>query len=682
MPLDKALTLMKTRCMNKLLLLITIIMLGTTAFAQKSGIYKNGDEQKVFDSGKALFEEKMYAFAYKHFDTLLTKYPEDFYLKYLMGICGIYMSDKHDQSLAFFTEIKVKNPKVADLDYYFALLYHKTYQFDKCIELARQLLKKPNLNPEFKTQLTTVIGNCENAKLLAATPTDAHVDNIGNPPNTDDAEYSPVITSDEETILFTYRGKMSKGGLRNSYNKPDKYGFYYEDVYMSKKVNGKWQQAVSVDNINTETNEAVLAISNDGQQLFIYRASATDGGDIYLSRLEGENFGVPEKLKGEINTPAWEGSITLSGNQKKVIFSSERPGGYGGKDLYEAEKLPDNTWGHIKNLGSNVNTPFDDDAPFIHPDGRSLVFSSKGHNSIGEFDIFLSELDEKDSTWKKPNNVGYPINTPDDDIYYVLSADGKKGYFASAKTGGHGDKDIYVQEPVIFSKNSYLTVVKGKITESLLPYPAEIAVYYAKDKRSYGIFKPNEQSGNYLLSLPSGNDYVISFYHPILGEKIVNLNMGDAKEYTETVANINFGLKDTSNTEQSVTIMYPGTGKTNTTQVVYKRLSRKELKDKYGDAPIKGLKYIVQLGAYHNQKKQSKRKKQPSLIKEKILVQDSLNLVVAEKEFDNWKEAESFLVETKKTGKQDAFLTVFYNGKRYYLKDFVDMGVWITTEQL
>ena len=671
--------------MKKIFLLLLLAMPATTLFSQKDGIYKDAGEQRLFDSGKNLFEEKMYQVAYEHFSELLVKHPDDQYLKYLTGICGVFISSKHDEGMAYLLETKAKNPKVADLDYYMALLYHKTYKFDTCIELATRLVNRPGLGQEFKANLKRIIENCNNGKELVTTTVTANasIQNLGGPPNTEGAEYSPVITSDEETILFTYRGKLSKGGLRDIYGKQDKYGFHGEDVYMSKKINGKWQQAVGLDEINTESNEAVLAVSNDGQQLFVYKADAKNGGDIYVSRLQGDGFAVPEKMSG-INTGSWEGSISLSGDQKKIIFASDRPGGLGGKDLYEAVKLPNNTWGNIKNLGEAINTPFDDDAPFIHPDGRTLVFSSKGHNSIGGFDIFSSAINEADSSWKKPVNVGYPMNTTDDDIYYAMSADGKKGFFASAKTGGFGDQDIYMEESFIFSKNSYLTVIKGKITENLLPYSADISIYFAKDKRHYGIFKSNELSGNYLVSLPAGNDYLVSFYHPILGEKLVTLN-AKANEYAEVNANINFGLKDTSTVANDgidlVQAVFNTSGQGTVTDLgssngELKKLSRAQLIEVFGNSPEALLKYIVQLGAYRKAENfTDKQLKGIKGIKHVTITKDAEPMTVFYKEFNTWKSADTFLNSVKAAGKKDAFITVNYQGQRYYLKDLVEAGV-------
>jgi Tol biopolymer transport system component len=723
-----------------LLITICLILNFCVCVAQRPDSKFNEDEQKFFESANGLFEEKLYDLAYERYKNLLDAHTDDTYLKYLVGICGIYVSDKHDEALILLSEVREKNKKAADLDYYFALLYHKTYQFDKSIELANKLLENSKIKPEQRTALKQLLENCKNGQALVALPVNAKIQTLGTPPNTEAAEYSPVITSDEETMLYTYRGKESMGGLRDLHDLPNPFGYYYEDIFITRKADGKWSKGESIGENNTESNDAVVAISNDGQQLFIFRANETDGGDLYMSTLDGTRFTTAEKLKGDINTTSWEGSISLSGDQKRVIFASERPGGNGGKDLYSAVKLEDGSWGHVKNLGNNINTSFDEDAPFIHPDGRTLVFSSKGHNSMGEFDIFTSDLDELDSSWKKPVNVGYPINTTDDDIYYVLSADGKRGYFASAKKGGQGDKDIYMVEPAIGSKKSYLTIIKGKLTENLLPYKGEVIVQIsANGGRNYGTFRSNSASGNYLLSLPSGYNYKLSFYHSQYGEKTADVITEKVDGFAEKVVNINFGEKDTTAKHQTITFpsnidpsavvttetktavpVTPKPAETKPTEPVATEKpaetkpvavkepkpvkekpvkekpvketkpveapvtassKRAEMLEKYGTVTIANLKYLVQVGAYrHPENYKSDKIKSLCSTKQSGVIMTDVNLIIADKEFDTWKEADTFLNQVRGAGQKDAFLTANYNGKRYYLKDLAELGVWSSAQ--
>lgn len=679
------------------------------SFAQKSGglFYQKAglknlskEENEAFETAKEMLDEKLYPFAYNCFKELSIKYPNETYLKYLMAICGTFIGDKHDEALTLFNEVKEKNKKAAYLNYYEAILNHKTYQFDKAIELANLQLKDTKLEPDQIKILNQLIQYCNNAKELVKNPIQASIENAGSPPNTENAEYSPVITTDEETMLFTYRGVESTGGLRDFQNNENKYGCYFEDIFLSKKVDGKWQKAVTIGDNNTNGNDAVIAISNDGEKIFLYRFMESDGGDIYVSNRDGDKFTEAVRLEGEINSGYWEGSMSLSGDHKKIYFASERPGGFGGKDLYSAVKMADGTWGNIKNLGDKVNTPLDDDAPFIHPDGRTLVFSSKGHNSMGDYDIFLSDIDEIDSTWKKPTNIGYPINTPDDDIYYFLSADGKRGYYASAKSGGYGDKDIYMVAPAVSAKKSYLTVLKGKITENLQPYSGEVVVIIKSGNKNFGTFKSNSANGHYLLSLPSGYNYKITFYHKSYGEKVADVITEKLNGYAEKIVDINFGENDTLNKFQTIILESPSEDKpavtvttpsptpanenpvtastSNVTDI--KGMSRDQLFNKFADLKMGGLSFIVQVGAYrHPENYKGEKMKSFGGHKRDGTIMGDVHLIIATKEFSTWREADDFCKKVKSGGTFDAFITASLNGKRMYLKELTEQGVWLNT---
>ncbi len=701
--------------MSKKLFILILCTLTFSFLAQESGVDNwPREDKKLFESGQSLFEDKLYGLAYDRFSELSKKHPEDIYVKYYTGICGIFISDKHDEAKTILNVVYSKDKKVPDIDFYFALLYHKTNEFDKSIELANKLLAANKLKGDQAKTLKRLIENCNNAKELVEKPLKINIENIGSPPNSKGAEYSAVVTSDEETIFFTYRGDKSTGGLRDSYGKENKLGYYFEDIFLSKKTEGKWQQATGLENVNTISHDAIISISNDGQQLFLFRVNEKDGGDIFESILTGDKFSDPQKLKGDINSPSWEGSISMSANQRMVIFSSERPGGLGGKDLYSALKMNDGSWGRIKNLGPTINTKEDDDAPFIHPDGRTLVFSSTGHNSMGGYDIFLSDLDEIDSTWRKPLNIGYPINTVDDDIYYVLSADGKRGYYASARPGGYGDKDVYIVEPAVSSKKSHLTIVKGKVSENLKPYGCVISVYL-DNGRSFGQYKSNASSGNYLISIPSGYNYRLSYYHTLYGERLFDVNTSLVDGYAEKEINVNFGDGDTipkiknvnvepkdsvhividpfdlapvkrltatsqktlEALETTTFVSVDDNKNTNTTASNSKVLSREQLMQSFGDLSIQGVKYLVQVGAYRKPQNFKKQKlASAGNVKQSGIIRGDISLLIMDKEFNTWKEADVYLNTVKNLGQSDAFLTAIINSQRYYLKDLLERGIW------
>jgi len=283
-------------------------------------------------------------------------------------------------------------------------------------------------------------------------------------------------------------------------------------------------------------------LSVDGQMLFIYKQNKKDRGDIYSSKLIGEDWSKPEKLKGEVNTEEWEGSATLTSDGKILYFSSEREGGFGGRDLYSATLQPDESWGEIKNLGPVINTRFDDDAPFIHPDRRTMYYSSKGHNSMGGFDIFYTYL--SDEGWDEPENVGYPINTIDDDRYYVLSADAKTGYYSTAGRSDMGTHDIYTVAPGHFGKRPILALIVGVTQADDKPVEADITVTNDKTGELEGKYKSNATSGKYMLALTPGNKYKIAIEVEGMETKIDYIDIESLATYVEVEHDFNLYSKE------------------------------------------------------------------------------------------------------------------------------------------
>ncbi len=533
--------------MSKKLLIVLLII---TCFNVTKGqeINTSGwskEDQKIFETANKLFNKKYYESAYEKYAALQTNHEKDLFLKFVRGVCGVYITNKHKEAERLLSDVKKNDKKAEGVDYYLALLYHKSYLFDKALGLASAQLKNPKLSKEDRADLEQLVTYCKNGKQEIQYPFETMIEPVSKVVNSADEEYAPVISPDEESIIYTYRGKESMGGLVDENNMPNPKGDYNEDIFISKKINGVWQKPTGITELNTVGNDAAIAISPDGKFLFIFRADAGNG-DIYVSKKENGKYLPAEKLAGEINSPSWEGSMSISTDQKKLFFSSDRPGGFGGKDLYVAIKKADGTWGNIKNLGPKINTKYDEDSPFISADGHEFIFSSEGHNSMGDFDLFVSDLNTSDSSWAEPKNLGYPVNTTDDDLFYVLSQDGKRGYFSSAREGGSGNQDIYMVEPALAFKKNYITSIQGKVTEDLVPFETEISVGVAGEAKSYGSYRSSGTTGNYAISLPTGKNYKLSFNHPTLGNKIFTINTEQVEDYAEKVIDVNFNTKDTT----------------------------------------------------------------------------------------------------------------------------------------
>jgi outer membrane protein OmpA-like peptidoglycan-associated protein len=234
-------------------------------------------------------------------------------------------------------------------------------------------------------------------------------------------------------------------------------------------------------------------------------------GNIYSTTLNGEKWSKPVKLNEHVNSKYWEPSACFSADGNTIYFTSNRPGGYGGRDLYSVNKTPKGDWANALNLGPTINTAYDEDAPFIHHDGITLSFSSNGHNTMGGFDIFASTLTGINK-WTEPENVGYPINTTDDDIFYVISPDGRKAYYSSFRSDGLGEKDNYIAT-FLDRKETPLTLMIGLVNDnSGKPVnDVEITVTDNITEEVVGIYHPNSKTGQYIFILTPGRNYNITY---------------------------------------------------------------------------------------------------------------------------------------------------------------------------
>lgn len=630
------------------------------------------NDQKIFEVARDLYNKGYYTSAFEKYTSLRATHPEDLHLKFVTGVCAIHINDKQTEAEALLTEVKEKQKDKKGIDYYLVLLYQKTYRFSKAFDLATQLLADTKLNEDDRADLERLAFFSKNGIKELEFPVDSKIESLGTIINSEFAEYGPVITPEEESIIFTYRGKESMGGLVDGLNNPDPNGDYNEDILMSKKTGGVWQKPERLSALTTVGNDAAIALSPDGSKLFIFKSEG-ENGDIYVSKRESGKYGAAEKLKGEVNSNFWEGSLSISTDQKKLYFASNRPGGIGGKDLYVATQNDDGSWGNVKNLGDKINTKYDEDAPFISPDSRVLVFSSEGHNSIGDFDLFISDWTAADSSWSAPKNLGYPINTTDDDLFYVLSPDGQRGYFSSARKGGKGDQDLYVVSPALSSKTSYITIIKGKVTQEGTPYESEISVSVAGESKNYSVYKSNSESGNYVVNLPSGKQYKVSFYHEILGDRVYNIDTREVENYAEKIINVNFGDAISGELHTS----FSKATETITANNATRAQKDAEIVKKFGSETVEGVTYLIQVAATSTPENYN-----GNILKNLCKVRDNgaiignIRLLVADKTFTDMNSADAFLKKVITAGQTDAFITGYYKGTRYYLTDLIMLGLW------
>lgn len=483
--------------------------------------------------------------------------PNDAEINYRLGE-SYFNTVNQAKALNNFLVAERGNYPAEDLDYYLGRAYHYNHRFEDAIAYYKKydskLDRSDDLDKQRHLEILRYLQNCESGQAILADSILLRIQNIGPVINSRYPDYVPVVSSDESMILFTSRRNTTTGGKTG----PD--GLYYEDVYLSTKTNGNWEKVSQLSKpINTRDHDACIGLSPDGKTLYLYKD--TNGGDIYISQIEDDNvkkWGKPEKLEGDVNSEYWEGSASVSADGQYLYISSDREGGYGGSDIYRAQLQSDGTWGKVTNLGPDINTPYDEDAPQIHADGKTMFFSSRGHSSIGGYDIFSSVLSDN-SRWSEPRNIGYPVNTANDDIYFSLTADGSKGYFTSYRHDTYGEKDIYIMYRPLASPTLFL--FKGKVVnkDTQDPVAAQITLINKATNESDTIVTSDVLSGRYAFNMEFDQDYELkvesdgflfrtdSFnvpYQADIFEYIMELAVDDQKMYvielddtTQTVVN-------------------------------------------------------------------------------------------------------------------------------------------------
>ena len=513
-------------------LTLTSILIALT-IAVNSQIKPFGTYKQYFEQGLYLLLEDNYELAKDNFEAAYKIDSSSANVNYQMGIC--YLNSARKKSIAenYFAKA-IKNisrtynadspdektaPPLAHL--YYGKALHINYKFDEAItqydEFARYTDSK---SKDWKAMIAREKATTLLAKEAVAAPLNLKIENLGDSINSQYPEYSPVLSADERTIIYTTRRPNSTGGLIGTD------GQYYEDIVISYKDDlGRWSKPVSLSsNVNTPGHEASINLSPDGQTLIVYKGEGGNG-NIYYTTYDGKDWTTLKDFGSDINTKYFESHACLNADGTVLFFSSDRPRGFGGRDIYRCVKLPNGNWSKALNMGATVNTPNDEDGAFLHPDGQTFFFASKGAKSIGGYDIFFATLVNDDDGVKLIDitNMGFPINTTDDDVFYVTSPDGKRGYYTSAKEGGFGEKDIY-RLSIADTKENNLALFKGQIIPAdgePLPTGLNVIVKEKESGKVVGTYLPKLANGTFATILPPGKEYNFS-YQSANGEEFYN----------------------------------------------------------------------------------------------------------------------------------------------------------------
>ncbi len=502
----------------------------------------------AFNEANKLMEEKFWVKAVQEWREVLAMDPGNMNVNYKLGYCLLQTETEKTQALKYLEiasmarfnsgydayDPREKNAPLETL-YYLAIAQHLNLQFDKSTESLLKLKETASKNHKLVSAIDYALATNVEAKKQMESPREYKIKNLGTTVNSKFADFSPVVTFNENSMFFTSR--RLRPDSTNANIKDFVTDKYRDDIYVVfKNKNGDWV-IPELLNLNSDDHDATISVSPDGNTLFIYKDSLGDG-QVMSSALIGETWSTPAKLGSDINSKYWETHCTISANGTELYFVSDRPKGEGGRDIYKCVKGESGVWGISQNIGSNVNTEYDEDAPFLSADGKYLYFASKGHNSMGGFDLFVCERDAN-GNWMAPVNMGYPLNTVDDDIFFQPSSDGKRAFYSSRKDGGQGDLDIYeVELPSV--EREQLAALKGLFKSSknsTLPSGLKVKVSNARTNEIQSVDASSE-NGSFFVVLKPCATYHVDYSNQNENIKSEDLNIpcdGELHEYVREI---------------------------------------------------------------------------------------------------------------------------------------------------
>ncbi len=500
-----------------------LLLIFSVVFTKFSAQVNTENRKKFIEAeGFVLYEE--YKDALQLYVELLAEDSLNANLKYRIGQCLINIPGRKTESIKYLEEavtkinLKYKEGKFKetgapyDAYYFLANAYRVNNQLEKAIDTYE--LFKRNLDPKvYKEEVVDLqIQSCRNAMELMRVPIYVKKENLGPVINGRFSDFNPVISTDEEILVF---------------NKSEQ---FQDFVYYSKKVNGKWAPPIDIIpefGLGFELKNFVTSISNDGRELYVYRPGEDYDGSIYVSKRDkNDRWSNLIRLNDNINTKFWESHATVSHDGKQLFFTSNRKGTYGGLDIYVSRRDTADNWGPAKNLGPVINTEYNEESPFLGKDDKTLYFSSAGHFNMGGYDIFYSTLLDN-GQWAKPLNLGFPLNTTDDDLFFNPVKDGYTAYYAFEDSTTNGLQDIFRIE--VFSKDhprKFLVrgVAQVKDLLSIFRDSVKVSALNIENPEAPVIVYTNPATGEYKFELPNGN-YSISFEASGASKQISNIEL-------------------------------------------------------------------------------------------------------------------------------------------------------------
>lgn len=469
-------------------------------------------EKSLLKNARKHFTEENYKEAKKYYLQLINLNSTNSRYFYETGLCFFNSEVEKEKSKEYFEKsLKTMMGKdsIGEVYFYLGRVNQYVHNFQQAIYYYnefRRFINKGKAGEVLTREVKGYIEMCNNGIAELKKENKATIiNNLGGNINTEYAEYAQIVKKDESVLLFTSRREGTTGGKIDNDSK------YFEDIYASKKINGEWSLPVQIDvndemvnsKINTEYHDAVIAYNKEENRLYIYRDK-----DVWQSELQNAKWAEPVRMNRNVNSKKQEPSVFVSPDEKTLFVVSNKNGGLGDRDIYISKKQEDGSWGPVINAGNVINTRYDEDAPFLAKDGKTFYFSSKGHTSIGGYDIFKCEY-LPDGTFTEPVNLGMPINSAADDIYYFINPESASAYLSSNRPGTYGDLDIFhVQLECL---NIPETEVRGLVVagDKLLPTGATIHVKDKQTGNSLGTYTADNFSGKYTMILKPDATYIL-----------------------------------------------------------------------------------------------------------------------------------------------------------------------------
>jgi outer membrane protein OmpA-like peptidoglycan-associated protein/Tol biopolymer transport system component len=496
--------------------------------------------QQAFSQGKVLADAERY-FGIRNYEQAFTLFEQaikegnkDAMVHYKAGVCLQKSNNLNQQVKAIpYLDYALANNKTLPPATYMELgdLYLKNEDIQKALATYEQYKSLTKADKKAQAAADKAISTAHTAQTFMSVPRNFVVHSMGANVNTAFTEYNPVVSADESVLAFT--------ALRPNTGKTRSGDKFIEEVYVSANQSGTWSLPQVVP-IASDYNVGTAGLSPDGQKMLIFMGGATDAGNIFQVTKSGSSWSKPSVVSTGINSIAMETTASITPDGKTIYFASDRKGGKGGLDIYKTTLQANGIWGAPVNLGAPVNTEANEDAPFIHPDQKTLFFTSDGHNSMGGRDIFKTSLVR--SAWTNPENMGYPVNTTANDNYFTLLADGTRAYFSSDRKGGLGAQDIYYIDMPKESANIPLTMIKGKILDEETKKPIPTKIYLIDnetDKKLDFVYSPDPETGAYLVILPPAKNYDMVIESEGFLPYTLNINVPNQSYFYELFQQIN-----------------------------------------------------------------------------------------------------------------------------------------------